>query len=103
MVFDFVGIQATADLASKMVGMMADIVMVGLGPGSVQVGTSAVASEVSVRAPTWGSRSDLFEVLELARSGAISVEIERFSLDDGPKAFERLHTRTLRGRAVLVP
>ncbi len=102
-VFDFVGIQATADLAAKMVGMMADIVMVGLGPGSVPVGTSAVASEVSVRAPTWGNRSDLFEVLELARSGAISVETERFSLDDGPKAFERLHARTLRGRAVLVP
>jgi propanol-preferring alcohol dehydrogenase len=31
------------------------------------------------------------------------VETERFSLEDGPNAFERLHARTLRGRAVLVP
>jgi propanol-preferring alcohol dehydrogenase len=45
----------------------------------------------------------LYEVLDLARSGAISVEIEQFSLEDGPKAYERLHARTIRGRAVLVP
>ncbi len=102
-VFDFVALQATADLAAKMVGACADIVMVGLGPGAVAVGTSALSSETSVRAPIWGTRSDLFEVLDLARSGAIKVEIERFSLDDGPIAYERLHARTLRGRAVLVP
>jgi propanol-preferring alcohol dehydrogenase len=45
----------------------------------------------------------LFEVLELARSGAITVEVERFSLEEGPQAYERLRARTLRGRAVLVP
>ena len=102
-VFDFVGAQATADLAAKMVGSGADIVMVALGPGAVSVGIFAVSDEVSVRAPVWGTRSELFEVLELARSGAIKVETERFSLEDGPKAYERLHARTLRGRAVLVP
>ena len=42
-------------------------------------------------------------MLELARSGAIKVETERFRLEDGPTAYERLHARTLRGRAVLVP
>jgi propanol-preferring alcohol dehydrogenase len=102
-VFDFVGIQATADLAAAIVGSCADIVMVGLGPGAVSVGMFALSNEASVRAPTWGTRSELFEVLDLARSGAITVEVERFSLDDGPAAYERLHARTLRGRAVLVP
>ena len=102
-VFDFVGIQATADLAAKMVGSCSDIVMVGLGPGAVPVGIGTLSDETSVRAPIWGTRSELFEVLDLARSGAIKVETERFSLDDGPKAYERLHARTLRGRAVLVP
>jgi alcohol dehydrogenase, propanol-preferring len=43
------------------------------------------------------------EELDLARSGAISVETEIFSLVDGPRAYERLHARTVRGRAVLVP
>lgn len=102
-VFDFVASQATADLASKMVGSGAEIAMVGLGPGAVAVGTSHVSRGTCVRAPIWGTRPELIEVLELARSGAIKVETERFSLDDGPRAFERLHARTLRGRAVLVP
>ena len=102
-VFDFVASQATADLSAKMVGYCSDIVITGLGPGTIAVGTFSLANETSVRAPTWGTRSDLFEVVELARSGAITVEVERFSLEDGPKAYERLHARTLRGRAVLVP
>lgn len=102
-VFDFVASRPTADLAAKMVAIRADIVMTGLGPGAIAVGTSAIANETSVRAPTWGTRSELFEVLELARSGAIAVEVERFSLEDGPSAYERLHARSLRGRAVLVP
>ena len=76
--------------------------MVALGPGAVSVGVCALPAGQRSR-PVWGTRSDLFEVLELARSGAIKVETERFSLEDGPTAYERLHARTLRGRAVLVP
>lgn len=102
-VFNFVGIQATADLAAKLVGRGSDIVMVGLGPGVVPVSVDTLPGGTSVRAPVWGTRPELIEVLDLARSGAIKVETERFSLDNGPEAYERLHARTLRGRAVLVP
>ena len=102
-VFNFVGIQATADLAAKLVGRSSDIVMVGLGPGAVPVNVDTLPGGTSVRAPVWGTRPELIEVLDLARSGAIQVEMERFSLDKGPEAYERLHARTLRGRAVLVP
>jgi len=102
-VFSFVGLQEAADLAAKLVGRWSDIAMVGLGPGSIPVGVDTVPGGTSVRTPVWGTRPELYEVLELARSGAISVEIEQFSLEDGPTAYERLHARTLRGRAVLVP
>ncbi|HSS36902.1 MAG TPA: zinc-binding dehydrogenase, partial [Patescibacteria group bacterium] len=102
-VFNFVGLQEAADLAAKLVGRWSDIAMVGLGPGAIPVGADTLPGGTSVRAPVWGTRPELFEVLDLARSGAISVETERFSLEDGPKAYERLHARTLRGRAVLVP
>ena len=102
-VFNFVGIQETADLAAKMAGRGSDIVMVGLGPGTVPVGMGTIPGGTSVRRPVWGTRPDLFEVLDLARAGLIKVETEQFALEDGPKAFERLHARTLRGRAVLVP
>jgi alcohol dehydrogenase, propanol-preferring len=102
-VFNFVGIQATADLAAKLVGPWSDIVMIGLGPGAIPVSVDRLPGGTTVRAPVWGTRPELIEVLDLARSGKIKVETERFSLEDGPKAYERLHARTLRGRAVLVP
>jgi propanol-preferring alcohol dehydrogenase len=102
-VFNFVGIQATADLAAKLVGPFSDIVMIGLGPGAIPVSVDTLPGGTSVRAPVWGTRPELIEVLDLARSGAIKVETERFSLEDGAKAYARLHARTLRGRAVLVP
>jgi propanol-preferring alcohol dehydrogenase len=102
-VFNFVGIQATADLAAKLVGPWSDIIMVGLGPGAIPVSVDTLPGGTSVRAPVWGTRPELIEVLDLARSGAIKVETERFSLEDGPEAYARLHARTLRGRAVLVP
>jgi propanol-preferring alcohol dehydrogenase len=31
------------------------------------------------------------------------VEVERFTLDEAPAAYERLHAGTIRGRAVIVP
>lgn len=102
-VLDFVSAQATADLAAAIVRKLGDIVLVGVGPGAVPVGFFTTPQEVSVRSPYWGSRSELVEVLELARTGAIHVEVERFSLDDAPRAYERLHAGTLHGRAVIVP
>ena len=57
----------------------------------------------SIRTPYWGSISELIEVYELARAGKITVDVETFSLDDGPEAYRRLHDGTLKGRAVIVP
>jgi propanol-preferring alcohol dehydrogenase len=102
-VFNFVGVQEAADLAAKLVGRWSDIVMVALGPGAIPVNVDTLPGGTSVRAPVWGTRQELIEVLDLARSGAIEVQTEQFNLADGPTAYERLHARTLRGRAVLVP
>lgn len=102
-VFDFVGLQATTDLASRLVAVAGEIVIVGVGPGTVNIGFFSTPLESSARAPYWGSRPELMEVLELARSGMIHVETERFSLDDAPRAYERLRAGTIRGRAVVVP
>jgi propanol-preferring alcohol dehydrogenase len=102
-VFNFVGIQATADLAAKLVGSYSDIIMVGLGPGAIPASVGTLPGGTSVRMPVWGTRPELIEVLDLARSGAITVEIEQFALADGAKAYERMRAHTLRGRAVLVP
>lgn len=102
-VFDFVGIQSTLDLGQAMIRVGGDQVVVGVGSGTLPVGMLDKPWESSIRAPYWGYRSELFEVLELARTGAIHVETEVFTLDDAPKAYEKLHAGHLRGRAVIVP
>jgi len=102
-VFDFVVAQPTIDLGQDIVAVGADQVLVEVGAGTAKAGLLTNPYDSSIRAPYWGSRSELFEVLELARSGAIDVQTEVFSLDDAPDAYERLHESTLRGRAVIVP
>jgi alcohol dehydrogenase, propanol-preferring len=102
-VFDFVGMQPTMDLGKAMVRVDGDLVLVGVGAGTIEAGVLAAPYDSSVRAPYWGSRSELFEVLELARSGAVHVETRTFSLQDAPTAYRLLHEGTLRGRAVIVP
>lgn len=102
-VFDFVGADATLALASKMVHFESDLVIVGLGGGSIPVGFFRPAWETRVWSPYWGSRPELEEVLDLARVGAIHVETESFTLDEAPTVYERMHAGTLRGRGIVVP
>jgi alcohol dehydrogenase, propanol-preferring len=102
-VFDFVVTQATIELTNAMARVDGDQVLVGVGAGTMPVGMFAAPYDSSVRAPYWGSRPELFEVFELARTGAVHVEVESFSLNEAPEAYRRLHDGTLRGRAVIVP
>ncbi|TWX34944.1 NAD(P)-dependent alcohol dehydrogenase [Frigoribacterium sp. ACAM 257] len=102
-VFDFVGAPPTVALATSVAASEADVTIVGIGGGTAQVGFGSIAYDAAVRVPYWGSRSELIEVLDLARSGRVSVETQRYSLDDGPAAYEALAAGTVRGRAVIVP
>ncbi|MEV6108989.1 NAD(P)-dependent alcohol dehydrogenase [Streptomyces sp. NPDC051940] len=102
-VFDFVGIDATAATAAQAAAIEGEISLVGIGGGALPVGFGRTAYEVTVTAPYWGSRSELIEVLDLARSGVLSVHTEQFPLDEAPLAYERLHAGQINGRAVVVP
>jgi propanol-preferring alcohol dehydrogenase len=102
-VFDFVGAGPTVKIAAASAAAEADIQIVGIGGGMLPVGFGSTAYDVSVRSPYWGSRSELIEVLELARRKQISVEVETFTLDEAPKAYDLLHDGKIRGRAVIVP
>ena len=86
-----------------MAGSEGDVTIVGIGGGALPVGFGRVAYDVAVRTPYWGSRAELIEVLDLARAGQVKVEIETYTLDEAPKAYERLHEGRIRGRAVIVP
>ena len=63
--FTFAGVREAADLAAKLVGPRADIVMVALGPGAIPVNVDSVPGGTSVRAPARGTRGELIDVLDL--------------------------------------
>ncbi|TPW75700.1 NAD(P)-dependent alcohol dehydrogenase [Schumannella soli] len=102
-VFDFVGIQPTADLAAGMIRTAGHVVVVGVAKGAVPIGQTTVPLDVTGRAINWGSRTELMEVVELAKRGAISIHVEEFGLENATEAYDRLHAGKVRGRAVIVP
>lgn len=102
-VFDNVGAQPTLDLAKDMVAVDGEIVILGVAEGAIPVGYLTMPWDTSVRVVNWGTRSELIELVGLARTGALHMAVERFPIEDGLKVYERLHAGTLRGRGVVVP
>ena len=102
-VFDFVGAAPTVEIARKSVALDGVIQIVGIGGGLLPTGFFSTPMGASVRAPYWGTRTELMEVLDLARAGAVHVEVEKYTLDEAPEAYRRLHEGAVRGRAVVVP
>ena len=102
-VLDFVGAQATVDLAGAVVSTGGDIAIVGLAGGALPVGFGSLPLEVRVTVPFWGTRAELAEVIALARSGRITAHVERFSLSDAGAAYQKLRAGGIRGRAVIIP
>ncbi len=103
-VFDFAGFQSSLDVAKQLVGVGGEFHIVGLGMGgaTVPVGFFATPYESPVVTSYWGYRDELIEVIELARRRQVRVHVERFSIDQAPEAYQRLHDGTLSGRAVIV-
>jgi alcohol dehydrogenase, propanol-preferring len=102
-VLDFVGIQATADMAVAMAAMAGDVAIVGIGGGLAKVGFPSSPTDITVRVPYWGTRSELVELVALAHTGVLDAHVERFALDDAVEAYERLESGRITGRAVIVP
>ncbi|MDS1271584.1 NAD(P)-dependent alcohol dehydrogenase [Lipingzhangella sp. LS1_29] len=102
-VFDFVGAQATMDLAARVVGMDAAITLVGIGGGALPVSFASPPFGVRVGTTYWGTRSELVELVELARRGEVDVQVERYDLDEAPSVYERMTSGQIHGRAVIVP
>jgi len=102
-IFDFVGAQPTLDIARESVAMDGVIQIVGIGGGVLPTGFFSTPFGAAVQAPYWGSRSELIEVLDLARRGLVTVHVEGFTLDQAPEAYARLHAGKIQGRAVVVP
>ncbi|MBL3700011.1 alcohol dehydrogenase catalytic domain-containing protein [Leucobacter luti] len=105
-VFDFVGVQPTVDLAIAVVRGGGAIRFVGLGGGEFSYTAGAGSGlpwGVNIERAYGGTRSDMRQAVALAEAGKIAVEVVRYSLDDAVQAFDDLHHGRIAGRAVLVP
>jgi alcohol dehydrogenase, propanol-preferring len=103
LVVDLVGTEPTVALAAQVVGFGGQVSVVGIGGGALPVGFGSIANDAAVTPPYWGSAVELMEVLDLARQNRLTAEVETFSLDDAPTAYQRMRDGQLRGRAVITP
>jgi propanol-preferring alcohol dehydrogenase len=53
--------------------------------------------------PYWGARSELMEVIAMAREGRIHAETTEFPLAQAVDVYDKLKAGEIAGRAVLVP
>ncbi|QBI55231.1 NAD(P)-dependent alcohol dehydrogenase [Streptomonospora litoralis] len=102
-VFDFAGSAATTSLATHMVGRDGDLTLIGIGNGSIDVGFESVPYGTRTGTTYWGTRSELIELVDLARQGALDVLVERYDLENGPDVYKRMESGLIQGRAVVVP
>jgi propanol-preferring alcohol dehydrogenase len=107
-VFDFVGSQATLDLAASLTARGGAILLIGGGSGrlslTARVGTGeGLEREVMLLHTFGGSRADLAGALALARDGRVRTHVQRYALADAEQALADLEAGAVLGRAVLIP
>ena len=102
-VFDFVGDDTTMKMALASAGNLGTIAIVGAGGGTAKVSWGVLPLECDLYIPMAATIADLHEVIALAETGDVRVEVELFDFDDAPIAYERFRQNDLRSRAVVTP
>ncbi|MTE01653.1 alcohol dehydrogenase catalytic domain-containing protein [Paracoccus sp. YIM 132242] len=106
-VLDFVGTDATLDMAARMVARGGAIRVVGLSGGSLSFlarsANNPLPRGVTIMCPYSGTYNDLAEVIAMARSGALRPIVRTFALSEALEALDLLEAGEIRGRAVLLP
>lgn len=100
---DFVGIDATLQLAASTLARQGLLVVLGLGGGVLPYSMLDVASEIEITGSDWGSRNDLAEVVALAQGGALTTSVRRFRLSQANEVLDMLGRGEIEGRAILIP
>ncbi|MBM4589140.1 NAD(P)-dependent alcohol dehydrogenase [Prescottella equi] len=102
-VFDCVGVQATVDIATQIIGRDGALRVLGLGGGTFAWTGFALPWGADVRTSYAGTRADQRAVIDLARRGLVTIESETIPLEDAVAAFDALEAGKIKGRAILVP
>lgn len=102
-VLDFVGNQATLDLAGAVARPLGDLTVVGAGGANATVGFGVLPYEVSVQTTFWGNLTELAEVVDLAARGIIRPRVRHYPLSEAVTAYRDLAAGRVDGRAVITP
>lgn len=101
-VIDFIGNEQTLTQAIAHVGRQGMVIVVGLGLGRVPFGFGAVPHEAHLLSSVWGSRSELDDLLALARREPSLVRpVDVLPLSQAQLAHDRLRSGDTQGRIVL--
>ncbi|HET9186098.1 MAG TPA: zinc-binding dehydrogenase, partial [Solirubrobacterales bacterium] len=103
LVADMVGSEDSIATAVAVAKFEAQLTIVGLAGGKFEFGFGALPFEAQLCIPYWGTAVELEECLDLARQGRIQARVEHFSLDEAPRAYEKMREGRLDGRAVISP
>jgi propanol-preferring alcohol dehydrogenase len=101
-ILDIVGNNQTLKLATKISRPQGRITVVGMQGGSVPVGWNQLATSCEFALSLGSTRKDLQEVCQLATEGAIRIDLEKFTFNQIPEAYEKLRKNDLNGRALIV-
>jgi propanol-preferring alcohol dehydrogenase len=102
-VLDFVGNDATIRAAFRNAAKAGAVGIVGQGFGIGQIRWGGIPYDCDVFIPQGATIAEVGEVVALAKSGDVVIEVEQFGFDDVPTAYKRLKAGTLNGRAVVLP
>ena len=107
-VFDFVGSQASLDLAAQVTGRGGAIVVTGGGGGRLSITAQMGAGgspdrEIAIVHTFGGTREDLMQALALAEAGRVQTHVEAYDLEAAGRVLADLDVGNVLGRAVLVP
>lgn len=102
-VIDFVGNNETMLLGAQVARRLGHLTIVGLAVGFLQFSVITLPIECSVASTFWGGIVELTEVIEMAKSGLIKVELETYPLESAMDAYHKMKAGELTGRAVITP
>ena len=103
LVLDMVGSESTLALAAKLLRAEGRLAIIGLALGTLPVNFFALPFGAEVATSYWGTAPELFELVALARTGRIRLDVQTFPLDRALEAYDLLRKGEIRGRAVIVP
>lgn len=103
-VIDCVGADATIEDSCRILNKGGSLVVVGLFGSQIKIPlVRAVLQEYQAYGSLWGNYTELREVIELAKTGKIKHNIQKFPLNEINEAIQLLKNNKIVGRGVIIP